>query len=346
MDYRACAVQLNGYRVKQLCVVSLAAERFWFLAFRDRRGMGSLAWGDVASVELHGASVSGRTRSSLVVGLTRADSELALRVARAVVSLVERHGFRVLDAVVPQKSAVAARVGRVGEHDLVCERRAGARGLSSVEVKLRQVNVSGRLPVVRRQVQLEAWAMWPDTKADTQRAWAERLCVLLVWGPGNSFSLGDWSDAYGEAIPASAEECQPEMWMPVWGWAGALPAASDARALATTSARVRAAQKVEAKAKADKKKAFDRAYAQCRTVVKHGREMRSVSDLLNGVRTDRARRVRPTIGEKLGVWQRKWQWPPRSYDTDARAASRSGGGSYGYVATKPALSDIHEFVLG
>ena len=96
--------------------------------------------------------------------------------------------------------------------------------------------------------------MWPDTKADTQRAWAERLCVLLVWGPGNSFSLGDWSDAYGEAIPASAEECQPEMWMPVWGWAGALPAASDARALATTSARVRAAQKVEAKAKADKNK--------------------------------------------------------------------------------------------
>ena len=92
--------------------------------------------------------------------------------------------------------------------------------------------------------------------------------------------------------------------------------------------------------------AFDRAYAQCRTVVKHGREMRSVSDLLNGVRTDRARRVRPAIGEKLGVWQRKWQWPPRSYDTDARAASRSGGGSYGYVATKPALSDIHEFVLG
>ena len=92
--------------------------------------------------------------------------------------------------------------------------------------------------------------------------------------------------------------------------------------------------------------AFDRAYAQCRTVVTHGREMRSVSDLLNGVRTDRARRVRPTIGEKLGVWQRRWQWPPRSYDTDARAASRSGGGSYGYVATKPALSDIHEFVLG
>ena len=158
--------------------------------------------------------------------------------------------------------------------------------------------------------------------------------------------MGDWSDAYGEAIPASAEECQPEMWMPVWGWAGALPAASDARALATTSARVRAAQNVEAKAKADKTNTFDRAYAQCRTVVKHGRATRSVSDLLNGVRTDRARRVRPTIGEKLGVWQRKWQWPPRSYDTDARAASRSGGGSYGYVATKPALSDIHEFVLG
>ena len=50
MDYRACAVQLKSYRVKQLCVVSLAAERFWLLALRDRRGMGSLAWGDVASV--------------------------------------------------------------------------------------------------------------------------------------------------------------------------------------------------------------------------------------------------------------------------------------------------------
>ncbi len=90
--------------------------------------------------------------------------------------------------------------------------------------------------------------MWPETKADTQRAWAERLCVLLVWGPGNSFSLGDWSDAYGEAIPASAEECQPGLWMSVSGWPGALPAASDARAFATTSARVRAPQQQAAHA--------------------------------------------------------------------------------------------------
>ena len=207
MDYRAERLFLGKHRVKQLCVVGVAAERFWELAFRKRRGMSSLAPSDVATVELRGVVVNGRKKNKVDVGLTGADSELALRVAQATVRLAERHGFRVLDAVVPQKDSEGVVVG---EHDLLCERQRALQGLSSWEVKLRQLKTRGlKLATVRRQVQNAAWRgrsgrMWPVARAqgvNRKKDCAERVAVLMVWGPGDDNALGDWSDVYAEAIP-------------------------------------------------------------------------------------------------------------------------------------------------
>ena len=52
LDFRKAKLFVDGARVTQLLVVSLAAERFWWLAFHERRGMNALDWSDVQSVEV------------------------------------------------------------------------------------------------------------------------------------------------------------------------------------------------------------------------------------------------------------------------------------------------------
>ena len=52
VDYRTAKLYVDGTRVKQLCIVSLAAERFWHLAFHERRGLSTLRPCHVRSVEV------------------------------------------------------------------------------------------------------------------------------------------------------------------------------------------------------------------------------------------------------------------------------------------------------
>ena len=88
VNYREVLLFVNSEVVKQLCVVGLAAERFWHEAFHQWRGLSSLRWSDVTSVNLLDVvrkDDAGRSRKHgrLQVDLTPADSQLALRVAKA-----------------------------------------------------------------------------------------------------------------------------------------------------------------------------------------------------------------------------------------------------------------------
>ena len=169
MDYRREKLYVNKYRVKQPCVVGKAAESFWPLASHKRRGMSSLVWSNVVTMELGDVVLRGRKKATLEVGLSRADSELALRAAHAVVNLLERNGFRVLDVAVAQNDG---KGDLVGEHDLVCERRRGPSGRSPAEVKLRQLKTKAlKLRTVRRQVQQEAWKLWPKPRVAGRSEW-------------------------------------------------------------------------------------------------------------------------------------------------------------------------------
>jgi hypothetical protein len=360
MDYRTERLFLGKHRVKQLCVVGVAAERFWELAFRRRRGMSSLVSSDVATVELRGVVMNGRKKKKVDVGLTGADSELALRVAQATVRLAERHGFRVLNAVVPQKDSEGVVVG---EHDLLCERQRALQGLSSWEVKLRQLKTRGlKLATVRRQVQTAAWRgrsgrMWPVAReqgVNRKKDCVERVSVLMVWGPGDDNALGDWSDVYAEAIPASVGSNDPGDWTPVWGWKNPLVVRAALRINKTSVLKARARLAATAKAKAEaqtaavrkRKQEFDAEYADVRKCTLNRRQMGSVSDLLNQVDTAACRRVRPSVGQKLrpSVWPRKWGWCVADYGKHKACAARSGGGEEGHCATKACLSDIYDFV--
>ena len=46
VDFREVELFINKERVNQLCVVGVAAERFWELAFHERRGLNDNAADD------------------------------------------------------------------------------------------------------------------------------------------------------------------------------------------------------------------------------------------------------------------------------------------------------------
>ena len=93
MDFRKDHLEIDNARVKQLCVIGVAAERFWDLAFHQRRGLSSCAWSDVTSVNLWDVTRKTLTGNfkrigSCEVELTPADSQLALAVAKAALRVV------------------------------------------------------------------------------------------------------------------------------------------------------------------------------------------------------------------------------------------------------------------
>ena len=354
LSYFDVRLFVAGYRVKQLFVVSLGAERFWRLAFHDRRGMDDLKWSDVKTVQVRdvcridGVGKGKRVKKLKVVEvkLTRADSELALRVAHGVVNLIEDAGYRILDAIVPQRD----KSGQcVGEHDLICEKRRQAvasRTKASFEIKLRIVYSPKTLPKAREQMQTLTWKLWPAAKADAKHNFAERVCVLLRWNACDPFNVFDkWETTYAESISADATTKKPENWRPLWGWGKRLPSAAEIKAAASAKKIQKAMEKARAQAQADEQKAFDRIYIQCRNCRKHNKEMRSVLDLLHKVKkTKKVKAVLPNINQRLPVWARKWGWPAHSFAQDVSLASRTGGGRTGYGATYDALRDIYKFV--
>ena len=112
LKYRDVKLYVNGYRVKQLFVVSLAAEKLWKLAFHDGRGLNSVRCTDVKTVVARNVvRVTGvgrakkknlRKLSSVELELTPEDAEMALRAGHHVVDLIEDAGYRIVDAIVPQ----------------------------------------------------------------------------------------------------------------------------------------------------------------------------------------------------------------------------------------------------
>ena len=348
LDFRDVKLYVDGERVQQLFVVSLAAERFWWLAFHERRGMNALDWSDVQSVEVRsvlridGSGQNARRRkfARVQVALTREDSRLAYRAARAVCKLIEGKGYRILDAIVHQR-AVGDLDG--GEHDLKCE-CPDKDGLSSFEIKFRRVTTAKLLPTVRRQIQQLAWHLWPAAQAGAKENWTERVVVLLRWRSDDPNALGDWTDTYADVVSARAKDNCPEDWGPLWGWPARLPSASHVKAKKRAAAAAKAKAIAEAKARAKVKKTFDKHYAQIRRCMKYGKEMGSVSDLLSIVNSVECKKVKSTIGQKMPVWQKKWKWPARSWGQDKSCSSVTGGGREGYCAAYQALSDVYDFV--
>ena len=352
VDYREVALYVDNVRVKQLFVLSLAAERFWRLAFHDARGMAGLRPHHVERVEVRNAyrNEGGRKiemKSPLLVALTREDSRLALRVAEQIVTLVESKGYRILDAIQPQKDA---NNKKVGEHDLVCEKRGQTgsdRGLSSMEIKLRAASTMEVLTKERKRIQKLGYKLWPWMKEESDGRWRDRVVVLLRWTKvQDEFNLAcSYDSSYAESVSRVSQD-----WEPQWGWASKLETES-AKALrkaseAKAKAKAAKAAEVEATKKVRANLAFDKKWRGCRKTTMHRKEMGSISDVLKDINTAQCKKVRPNINQRLPVWTRKWKWPRHSWsqDTTGKCASKTGGGRGGYVATYEAMRHIFDHV--
>ena len=324
VDFKQTKIYQNGSPVTALVVLGVAVEYFLKLAFHERRGLNALDWHDVPVVEMLRVVINGRNRASVEVEVPRDIAMSALGLARAVVDKLELHGCRVLDAVVPQRR----RGLLVGSHDLVVE-RAGVLGRSSVELKNRTVLKEKKRLAWRRQAQRASYHLWPAALA----SYAERLCVFVEWGPGEPTQ---WRAISCDVLSGEAPDT-PENWKPLFGWRGAL--ARQGRAQPKASGVAGGFSLDDAR-----KRQFDALYPKLRKGMVQGKQMASVSDLLADLAqagSAKAKKARPSIGERMPVWARRHRWLADMWGRSKALASRTGGGCEGWGATRQALSDIH-----
>ena len=198
-------IKWHGTLVHRLRLVSFVAEQFWKVAFKERRGLNSLAWDSVKTVWLNDVQVDGvRKRGEVEVEVPEEWARLALEVARAAVVLLEQLFYRILDVVVR---------GPTGEHDLIAEGR-GLSGLSSVEVKCRTIkSPQTQLVNFRDQLRRDALKLWDPDRL------SERIVVMFEFADGSKDE--SWRILRCEAYNGS-------VWKSLLGWGGAQRASLDA----------------------------------------------------------------------------------------------------------------------
>jgi hypothetical protein len=333
-----------------LTMVGIVVESFLALALHARRGFGALAWHDVPSVTLRNVYVNGCKRAKAELQVLRRDAEVALRIAIRVCERLEKFGYRLLDAIIPQLDASGKSRG---EHDLIGERKP-LRGKSSIEVKCRTIKKDHFRKTVRRQIQNLACKLWPEAVRKPNHGWAERVVVLVEF----SHPEDEMCDEIRcESLLVGADN-NPENWKPLFGWGGE-PALAPREPQSTQSVQEQApvvrttrprTLPVEngpirvTHVEAMRKRKFEASYAKVRKCQLHSHEMGSVSDLLSDMKTPAADRAKPTLGEKMPRWAKSFQWPSHSWASTPQFRSRTGGGKQGKAATKDALNDIHGYL--
>ena len=136
-DHVKHVISLNGERVGRMTLVGFAVERFLMFAICNRIGFHSLRPGLVSQVGVRDCIVNGtKMKGEIQIFVAEEASNLAMRVACRVAQDLEASGFRLLDAVSPQFDVTRKKVG---EHDIVAERRVRCGGYTSVELKLRVI---------------------------------------------------------------------------------------------------------------------------------------------------------------------------------------------------------------
>ena len=330
-DYKSIAIYKDGFRVRRLTIVGIVVEHFLALAFHDRRGLNNLAWQDVeGSVTLYNSIVNDRNRQEIQVSVPEEDAKLALKIAKGIADVLIEHEFFILDAIVPQSNKAGQHVG---DHDLIGERRCVSTGRSSIEVKCRQILSDSFRDKVRQQLRGQAFKVWDAAmEANNAYTWGERVVALVEYGPG---ALDAW-----KAIRVEAWSRQFSKWGAICGWSGR-PAT-----MANISAPVRVERALSSRSQQQQrpvatKRPFDQIMGESALEWETIDGKTMVLDL---VETPAAKRAKPTIGEKLPRWQRRFQWPGGSFTKSNHKGSKGGGGKKMYMVTRHALADIYKIM--
>ena len=175
----------NRKPFERLRFIGIVVEWFLYYAFgRPRRGLEALEPSDVDEVELWDVQHKGTgVRHALAtVKVAPTDASLSLKIAKHLISLLEKASFRILEAL-PGGSP------RDGDHDLIVE-RLGCRGRCSMEVKLMQIGDSA-LQAARSRERTAALAMacWNNCTKGRQGFIGRFLCMLQIPPPMTGGSL-------------------------------------------------------------------------------------------------------------------------------------------------------------
>jgi hypothetical protein len=215
--YASYARLKKGGKVYERCrFLGVVLEHFLYRAFgKPRRGLYALMPGDVASVDLWDVTNADTlvTHRCATVDVSVEDAVLALSVAIWIVEGLENHGLRILEAL-------PAGEPRVGDHDLVVERR-GVRGKGSVEVKVMQVGEGLEAARTRERKAAEESACWVNARK-SREGFAERF--LAIWQADPPSTGGTLESRLEEGcLRVDVLRAQPEdlwEWTAFAGWPG------------------------------------------------------------------------------------------------------------------------------
>ena len=206
MDYRDASTKILWHgtmlgQEQRLRFLSFIAEQFWKLAFKERQGLNALHVDSVKSVWLSGVKINGRRfDSDKEFIVPPEDSAMALKIATAVVVLLDDLDYRILDAIVPAPGG--------GEHDFLAERRNLPRK-SSVEVKCKRILHEATLfGEFRQLMRKDALKLWRPSM------FSERVLILVEFGCGSLES--GWRIMRCEKYDAR------QQWKSLCGWPGGL----------------------------------------------------------------------------------------------------------------------------
>ena len=335
-NYAVDVLIKDGKRVRRLQIVGLCCEAFLRLAFHDRKGLNALQWHSInGCVTLWGVTVNARRYAQISVAVPREDAELALRVALAIADGLVALRFTILDAIVPQQDADG---NRVPSHDLVAERR-GCHGKASVEVKLATVKKTHFRERLRERLRKESLQTWKAATSKAGHAWGERVVVLVEFGPQ---SADQWV-----AIRIETLRIEHGTWAALTGWtSGVRDATRHVPSQPATRPAVPRPQPAAARPPRNQKRSFESISRDKKFEWEdvRGQSMGSVNQLLDLTDTPAAKKARPTLGERLPTWKKKFAWPPKAYDRSLSKGSSTGGGKLKWMATEQALQDIHSLM--
>ena len=209
MDYRTTPLYQREVRVSPLQVVGIAAEIV--LRVAQKVGINSVSIQNVPdTVELYGVEVHGRKYACKSVGVSDADKDLAVKVAKEVRRVLMAHGFNVL--------AVVQKEGTYGTHDLVCDKPftigngVEQPGLYSGERKLRRILTdSGRMKF-RSDLRVESLGLFNAVIERGRGQWAGRFVLLVEFGPGQPTN---WSNLRCDLYLHATKQ-----WQGLFGWVG------------------------------------------------------------------------------------------------------------------------------
>ena len=341
-------ITLNDEPITRMTLVGLAAESFLRLAICSRLGFHCLRSGMVKHVDVRCCFVDGRKIASAIqISVDESTSDLAMRVARQLAEDMEASGYRLLDAVRPQFDRNRAKVG---EHDIVAERRKQCIGYSSLDLKCRVItHPKTTLETFREQLRKDValksklWhtcCLKPSPKQPGQDAqcgfpfWAERLVYMVQFSSAGAQS---WSKTRCEAIANSPRA----EWTNIFGW-------DDVAFSSIASEPPPPVRPTQSKASAKKRSApatrkLDDIWASeaVRKKSRRGKTYASVSDLCREMNTGDATRKKKHLDEWMPKWASKQDWADSSWQHFAEFGSSVGGGNRGVGAIKSVCIDIY-----